>query len=107
MLYFVSLRHAPNQCPGVAIDIRGRVLTMASTMDEILERRGCSFHGGWVSKSAHLTVVVIDAPDAHTVDDLMIDLGLAVWNTADIYPVITLEEAVEGLAAQAAQEQGG
>ena len=40
---------------------------------------------------------VIDAPNAHIVDDAMVDLGLAVWNTATIYPVITLEEAVGGL----------
>ena len=29
--------------------------------------------------------------------DAIVDLGLAVWNTATIYPVITLEEAVGGL----------
>ena len=38
--------------------------------------------------------MVIDAPNAHAVDDAMVDLGLAVWNTATIHPVITLEEAV-------------
>ena len=55
------------------------------------------FQGGWVSKSAHLTLIVIDAPTAHAVDEPMGDLGLAVWITATIYPVITLEEAVGGL----------
>jgi len=37
------------------------------------------------------------APNAHAVDDALVDLGLAVWNTATIYPVVTLEEAVGGL----------
>ena len=46
---------------------------------------------------AHLTFIVIDSPNAHAVDDAMVDLGLAVWNTATIYPVINLEEAVGGL----------
>ena len=97
MLYMVSLNHSPDKCPGVAPEIRDRVLVMASTMTEVLKTHGCSFQGGWVSKSAHLTFIVIDAPNAHAVDDAMVDLGLAVWNTASIYPVITLEEAVGGL----------
>ena len=51
---------------------------------------------------AHLTFIVIGSPNAHAVDDAMVDLGLAVWNTATIYPVINLliinlEEAVGGL----------
>ncbi len=94
MLYLASLNHSPDKCPGVALEIRDRVVRMASTMTEVLRSHDCTFQGGWVSKSAHLTFIVIDAPNAHAVDGAMVDLGLAVWNTATIYPVITLEEAV-------------
>ncbi len=97
MLYLTSLNHSPDKCPGVAIEIRDRAIRMASTMTEVLQTHGCTFEGGWVSKSAHLTFIMLDAPNAHAVDDALVDLGLAVWNTATIYPVITLEEAVEGL----------
>ena len=97
MLYLTSLNHTPGQCPGVDTEIRDRVLLMASTMTEVLQAHGCNFQGGWVSKSAHVTFIVIDAPNAHALDDAMVDLGLAVWNTTTIYPVITLEEAVGGL----------
>ena len=93
MLYMASLSHEPDKCPGVALDIRNRVVTMAATMTGVLQSHGCSFQGGWVSKSAHLTFLVIDAPNAHAVDDAIVDLGLAVWNTATIYPLITLDEA--------------
>ena len=97
MLYFASLSHSPDKCPGVAIDIRDRVLTMASTMTDVLQTHGCTFQGGWVSKSAHLTFILLDGPSAHAVDDAAVDLGLALWNTNTIYPVITFEEAVDGL----------
>ena len=97
MLYFASLTHSPDKCPGVALEIRDRVVRMTSTMTEVFRTHGCAFQGGWVSKSAHLTFLVIDAPNAHAVDDALVDLGLAVWNTATIYPVVTLEEAVGGL----------
>ena len=97
MLYLASLNHSPDKCPGVAIEIRDRVVRMAATMTEVLNTHGCTFQGGWVSKSAHMTFIMLDAPNAHAVDDALVDLGLAVWNTATIYPVITLDEAFEGL----------
>ncbi len=97
MLYIVELKHNPQQCPGVALEIRDRVLRMSDTLEQVMQMRGCSFKGGWVGKSSHLTFLLIDGPDAHSVDDAVVDLGFAVWNTADIYPVITIEEAVEGL----------
>ena len=97
MLYTVVLNHGPESCPGVVNAIRDRVLTMSATMDEVLQAHECAFQGGWVSRSAHVTFVVIDGPNAHAVDAAMIDLGLAVWNTSTIYPVITLQEAVDGL----------
>ena len=99
MLYMAELNHSPQQCPGVAVEIRDRVLRMSDTMDQVMQNHGCIFQGGWLGKSSHLTFVLIDAPSAHAVDDVMVDLGLAVWNTATIYPVITLEEGVAGLRA--------
>lgn len=97
MLYLVELNHSPQQCPGVALEIRDRVLRAAETWERVMESHGCSYQAGWVGKSSHVTFLVIDAPGAHAVDDAMVDLGLAVWNTTTMYPVITLEEAAEGL----------
>ena len=100
MLHFVILNHGPENCPGVVNTVRDRVLKMSSTMEEVLQAHDCTMQGGWVSRSAHATFVVVDGPNAHAVDELMIDLGLAAWNTTTVYPVITLQEAVEGLAPQ-------
>jgi hypothetical protein len=97
MLYLMSLNHSPEKCPGVTDEIRDRVLRSASTMTKVLENHGCTYEGGWVSKSAHLTFILVDGPSAHAVDDATVDLGLALWNTTTIYPVITFEEAVTGL----------
>ena len=93
----VELHHNPQQCPGVAMEIRDRVLRMDDTQERVMEMRGCSLKGGWVGKSSHATFLLIDGPDAHAVDDTVVDLGFAVWNTAELFPVITLEEAVTGL----------
>ncbi len=98
MLYLVELRHSPDRCPGVANDVRDRALRMSEDRDTVLQAHGCTWQGGWVSPAAHLTVLTLDAPGAHAVDAAMIDLGLAVWNTTIIYPVLDFAEAVQALA---------
>ena len=99
MLYLIELRHSPDRCPGVANDVRDRVLRMSQDRDEVLKSHGCTWQGGWVSPTAHLTWLTLDAPNAHAVDAAVIDLGLAVWNTTTIYPALDFEAAVQALAA--------
>ena len=96
-LYMVSLEHAPERCPGVDLGVRDRVLRMSAELTETLSRRGCEYRGGWVGKSSHLTWLILDGPDAHAIDDAVIDMGLATWNRTDIYPIITMEAAFGGL----------
>jgi hypothetical protein len=99
MLYIIELNHSPQQCPGVALEIRDRVLRMSETMEKVMASHGCAFQGGWIGKSTHVTFLLVDAPGAHAVDDAIVDLGLAVWNTSTMYPVIPLDEGVQGLRA--------
>lgn len=96
-LYMISLEHAPERSPGVDMKIRDRVLRMAADLTETLANRGCEYRGGWVGKSSHRTWMVLDGPDAHAVDGAIIDMGLATWNRAEIFPIITMEEAIRGL----------
>ena len=60
MLFFVELRHAPERCPGVAPEIRDRMLRMAQNRDQVLESHGCSWVGGWISPTPHLTFITLD-----------------------------------------------
>ncbi len=98
-LYMVSLEHAPERCPGVDLGVRDRALRMSAEMDEILAYRGCEYRGGWVGKSSHRTWLALEGPDAHAVEGAVIDMGLAAWNRAEIFPIIAMEEAFGGLPA--------
>mgnify|MGYP007026239552 CR=1 FL=1 len=73
MLYMVSLNHSPDKCPGVAIEIRDRLMRMNATMIEVLQSHGCTLQGGRVSKGAHLTLMLIDGPNSHAIDDAAVD----------------------------------
>ena len=98
-LFMIALEHAPERCPGVDLGVRDRVLRMSADLTVTLGARGCEYRGGWVGKSSHQTWLLLEGPDAHSVDDAVIDLGLATWNRAAIYPVITMESAFGGLPA--------
>ncbi|MDA0733586.1 MAG: hypothetical protein O2909_06015 [Chloroflexi bacterium] len=45
MLYMVELSHSPQQCPGVALEIRDRVLRMSDTMEKVMQSHGCAYKG--------------------------------------------------------------
>ncbi|MAZ58922.1 MAG: hypothetical protein CL753_00530 [Chloroflexi bacterium] len=97
MLHMVMLNHTSDNCPGVSIPIRDRVLTMFNTLEEVLSKHSCSLVGSWINKSSHVSFFLVEGPDAHAVDSLIVDFGLAVWNHAVIYPVMEFEQAVTGL----------
>jgi hypothetical protein len=37
---------------------------------------------------------VADAPNAHAISNFTMDLQFMLWNTVDIHPIVTLEEAM-------------
>ena len=41
--------------------------------------------------------MILEGPDAHAVDDAVIDMGFATWNRTAIFPIITFDEAFGGL----------
>ena len=69
-------------------------------MEAVLSSHGCTMQGGWVARSPHVSFVLVDAPNSHAVDSVVVELGLADWNIANIYPVQDLQEAMEELSQQ-------
>lgn len=98
MLHMLVATHGPDTCPAANASYKKAALEMGPRMPEVSQKHGCSIQGGWVSRSAHSVYVLIDAPNAHAIDDLAMDLELAHWNTVAINPVTTMEEAMQWLA---------
>ena len=55
--------------------------------------------GGWTNMPAHTVYVLVDAPNAHVVNEVIMEIGLMDWNTVEVNPVLTLQEAT-AIAAQ-------
>jgi muconolactone delta-isomerase len=63
-------------------------------MDETSKKLQITLKGAWVDAPAHVFYLLADAPNAHAVNNLMTELQFFHWNTIDIHPVTTLEEAM-------------
>jgi hypothetical protein len=93
MLHMVVNTHEPTDCAfrGEQEDalLRGAfdALEGAST-DEKVDLRG-----SWVNRAAHELFVLVDAPDAHSVERALLTAGLVGRTHSRIVPVVDVDEA--------------
>ena len=67
-------------------------------MTEVSNKHGVNVMGFWVDPPAHQFYMLADAPSAHAINELMIELQLFHWNTVDIHAVKSVEESMPLLA---------
>jgi uncharacterized protein DUF3303 len=46
----------------------------------------------WVNRSAHAFFILVDAPNAHVIDEALLKAGLVSRTHTEIFPVLTMEE---------------
>ena len=97
MLYMVISTHGPDMCPAANESAKQMALAMAPKMVKVAESHGCAIQGSWIHPSNHTSWVIMDAPHAHAVEQTVWELDLAKWNTIDIHPIVTMQEAMTNL----------
>jgi hypothetical protein len=60
---------------------------------EVTGKLGISMQGSWVDMPGHTAFMVLDAPNAHVVNQMMMELHFMDWNTVDVRPVISMDQA--------------
>ncbi len=94
MLHMVVLTHGPDTC-AAANAAYGKMARDAMDQKEVVAKKHqVTIQGAWVDPPAHVFYIVVDAPNAHTINNFMLELQFPLWNTVDIHPVVTLEEAM-------------
>ena len=58
---------------------------------------GASLEGAWANRAAHTAFALIEAPDAHTVDEIVGTAGLIGWPDSRVFAVATLEQVAESV----------
>jgi muconolactone delta-isomerase len=95
MLHMVVLVHGPETCAAAHKEYGQMARDAMSAKDRVAGKHGASIKGMWVDAPAHTFYFLVDAPSAHAVNDLMVDLKFFLWNGVDVHPIVPLEDAMK------------
>jgi len=94
MLHMVLITHGPDTCAASHVEAGDMAREARAQMEAASTKLGISVQGWWVDPPAHVFYLLADAPNAHVVNNLMTELRLFHWNTIDIHPIISIDEAM-------------
>jgi hypothetical protein len=95
MHFLVEARHPPDLCPMANATTRALGKAAAAELPALAEKLGVTVTGTYVPGPNHLIVIVVEADDIKQVGQLVHEGRLAQWNTCEIYPTKTLQEAMD------------
>ena len=92
MLHMVVNSHNPESCAFRGQD-EGRILSDAfDRLDEQAAERGVMVKGSWVNRGAHEIFVLVDAPNAHVIEEALLGAGLVGRTHSRVLSVIATED---------------
>jgi uncharacterized protein with GYD domain len=53
---------------------------------------GISVDEFWVNRAAHTFFILVDAPNAHAIDEVLLKAGLVGRTHSEVFPVLTIQE---------------
>lgn len=94
MQFLVVGEHPPDLCPSANEKIRNMASEGGQQMPQLAEKLGVKINATYVPMTNHKLFVAVEADSVEAVRELAWQGRLSQWNTIDIYPVSTLEEAI-------------
>jgi hypothetical protein len=86
--------HGPDTCPMNDAALAKKVLAASQRIPAVSKKLGVTVQGSWTNMPGHITFMLVDASNAHVLNEMAIELQLMNWNTVVMYPVTTLQEAL-------------
>jgi L-rhamnose mutarotase len=94
----VTVIHGPETCAVNVPENMQKYLSADKELPAAAKKLGITVQGIWLNAPGHTFFFLIDAPNAHVINQLMSELHFMDWNTVMIHPVITEQEAMARLA---------
>jgi hypothetical protein len=91
----IVMTHGPDTCAAAHPEAGEMARSAMDQMDDVSKKHQVAFKGGWVYPTGHVFYIVADAPNAHAIMNFVAELRFFFWNTVDIQPIVTLEEAMK------------
>jgi hypothetical protein len=89
MLHLVTLSHTPDACPGKPGN--EEIHPCMQKMNEAFEKAGIRSVGRYADPAGHLNWLVMDAPNAHAIQQVIMESGLLFHARAEIRPVLSMD----------------
>lgn len=89
MLHMVIVRHTAESCPGRSEN--EAVHPCLQAMSELLVRHDVKTVGRWADPPAHVNYLVLDAPNAHVIQAVLMESGLFGHTTTDVRPILSMD----------------
>lgn len=94
-LYGIYGSHTTESCPLNNQETRKMVIDIGPKFKGVAEQAGVKVVGLYHSGLEHTFVWILDGKDAHTIETLMIQAGVAKFNALKIVPLNTFDGVVE------------
>jgi len=92
MLHMLVATHGADTCAYAVPALRDKALSALKRRDEVVKKLGITIQGAWTNMPGHTIYMICDAPNAHVVNQMAMELQFMDWNTVVVTPVITLDE---------------
>lgn len=89
MLHMVIVKHTAESCPGRPEN--EAIHPCLHRMDELLVERGVEVVGRWADPPAHVNYLVLNAANAHAIQQVLMESGVASHTTAEIRPIVSMD----------------
>ena len=93
--YGIYGSHTTEACPLFNEENRKLLLQVASTFEQDANAKGIKIISMYHSGLEHTFEWIVEAPDAHAIQDLMVQTKVAKFNATKITPLRTTQDVVE------------
>jgi len=95
MLHMIVSTHNPESCAFRGKEEEELLNHAGDEFEGSLPDRGLGMKGSWVNRAAHEIFMLIEAPNAHVIEEALLAAGLVGRTHSRVLPVVALEDAMK------------
>ncbi|CAN5451113.1 hypothetical protein BH18ACT16_BH18ACT16_14870 [soil metagenome] len=94
MLHMIVSTHNPESCAFRGKEEEELLNKAGEEFEESLPASDLALKGSWVNRAAHEIFMLVDAPNAHVIEEALLAAGLVGRTHSRVLPVVALEDAM-------------
>ena len=100
MLHMLVNTHNPESCAFRSPEEEAALAPVFMNLGEVAQKRGATLHGSWVNPGSHTVFLLIDAANAHVIDEVVRESGLIGRTSTQVFAV----DDTQAVLAEAGQD---